>query len=49
MMNQEIMKHLKRLEDMIVAGDKKTKEEVIKYINEQNKSKKAKTTKKDGD
>lgn len=48
-MNQEIMKQLKRLEDMIVAGDKKTKEGVIRYIDEQNKPKKAKTTKKDGD
>lgn len=48
-MNQEVLQQLKRLEEMIVAGDKKTKEEVIKYIDEQNKPKKAKTTKKDGD
>lgn len=48
-MNQEIMKQLKRLEEMIIAGDKKTKEEVIKYIDGQNKPKKVKTTKKDGD
>ena len=48
-MNQEVMQQLKRLEEMIVAGDKKTKEEVIKYIDDQNKPKKAKSTKKDGD
>lgn len=48
-MNQEVMQQLKRLEDMIVAGDKKTKKEIIKYIDEQNKPKKVKSTKKDGD
>lgn len=48
-MNQEVMQQLKRLEEMIIAGDKKTKEEVIKYIDEQNKPKKLKSTKKDGD
>lgn len=47
-MNQEVMQQLKRLEEMIVAGDKKTKEEVIKYIDDQ-KTKKVKSTKKDGD
>lgn len=48
-MNQEVMQQLKRLEEMIVSGDKKTKEEIIKYIDDQNKAKKIKSTKKDGD
>lgn len=48
-MNQEVMQQLKRLEEMIVAGDKKIKEDIIKYIDDQNKSKKVKSTKKDGD
>lgn len=48
-MNQEVMQQLKRLEEMIATGDEKTKKEIIKYIDEQNKPKKAKTTKKDGD
>lgn len=48
-MNQEVMQQLKRLEEMIVAGDEKTKKEIIKYIDEQNKPKKVKSTKKDGD
>lgn len=48
-MNQEIMVQLKRLEEMIVNGDKETEEKLKKYIDDQNKPKKAKTIKKDGD
>lgn len=48
-MNIEVLKALEEIKQMIVDGDKKVKEELKKYVDEQNKTKKVKSTKKDGD
>lgn len=48
-MNVEVLKALEEIKQMIVDGDEKVKKEMKKYIEEQNKTKKVKSTKKDGD
>lgn len=48
-MNVEVLKALEEIKQMIVDGDEKVKKEMKDYIKEQAKTKKVKTTKKDGD
>lgn len=48
-MNIEVLKTLEEIKQMIVEGDEKVKKEMKEYIKEQLKTKKVKTTKKDGD
>lgn len=48
-MNIEVLKALEEIKQMIIDGDEKVKKEMKEYIKEQSKTKKAKTTKKDGD
>ena len=48
-MNIEVLKALEEIKQMVVEGDEKVKKELKDYIKEQAKTKKAKTTKKDGD
>lgn len=48
-MNIEVLKALEEIKQMIIDGDEKVKKEMKEYIKEQNKTKKAKSTKKDGD
>lgn len=48
-MNVETLQALEEIKQMIVEGDEKVKKELKEYIKEQAKTKKAKTTKKDGD
>lgn len=47
-MQLEVLEALKKLEEKIIQGDKETKKELKKYIDEQTKKKTTKT-KKDGD
>lgn len=48
-MNVEVLKALEEIKQMIVDGDEKVKKEIKDCIKEQAKTKKVKTTKKDGD
>lgn len=48
-MNVETLQALEEIKQMIADGDEKVKKELKQYIKEQAKTKKAKTTKKDGD
>lgn len=48
-MNVEVLKALEEIKQMIVEGDEKVKKELKEYIKDQAKTKKAKSTKKDGD
>ena len=48
-MNVETLQALEEIKQMIVDGDEKVKKELKEYIKEQAKTKKAKSTKKDGD
>lgn len=48
-MNVETLQALEEIKQMIAEGDEKVKKELKEYIKEQAKTKKAKTTKKDGD
>lgn len=48
-MNVETLQALEEIKQMIIDGDEKVKKELREYIKEQAKTKKAKTTKKDGD
>lgn len=48
-MNIEVLKALEEIKQMIIEGDEKVKKELKEYIKDQSKTKKVKTTKKDGD
>lgn len=48
-MNIEVLEELEKIKKMIIDGDEKVKKELKEYIKEQAKTKKVKTTKKDGD
>lgn len=48
-MNVETLQALEEIKQMIIDGDEKVKKELKEYIKEQTKTKKVKTTKKDGD
>lgn len=48
-MNVEVLKALEEIKQMIAEGDEKVKKELKEYVKEQTKTKKVKTTKKDGD
>lgn len=48
-MNIEVLKALEEIKQMVIEGDEKVKKELKEYIKDQSKTKKVKTTKKDGD
>lgn len=48
-MNIEVLRALEEIKQMITDGDEKVKKELKDYIKEQAKTKKVKSTKKDGD
>lgn len=48
-MNVETLQALEEIKQMIVDGDEKVKKELKEYLKEQAKTKKVKSTKKDGD
>lgn len=48
-MNVEVLKALEEIKQMVFEGDEKVKKELKEYIKDQSKTKKVKTTKKDGD
>lgn len=48
-MNIEVLKALEEIKQMIIDGDEKVKKEMKEYIKDQSKTKKVKSTKKDGD
>lgn len=48
-MNVETLQALEEIKQMIVDGDQKVKKEIKEYIEEKSKTKKVKSTKKDGD
>lgn len=48
-MNVEVLKALEEIKQMVIEGDEKVKKELKEHIKDQSKTKKVKTTKKDGD